>query len=101
MGKGFAIRMVPDTSGSHSNFVRDQKTAIFHDAKDRSKSRKRKSRKRHKKKRGSSPAMCDPAVCDNCVYVGEGGFACMRDPSNVAIVVDDWEPTDDYLICKR
>ena len=34
--------------------------------------------------------------CDHCVYIGEGGYMC--DISN-DIVIEDWEPTEDFYIC--
>ena len=46
---------------------------------------------------------CDPAVCDCCVYIGEGDFVCdkhIADPDRV-LVVDEWEPTENYLQCLR
>lgn len=43
---------------------------------------------------------CDPAVCDNCQYICEGDFICDRKPVPV-MVVSDWEPTEDFLWCKR
>lgn len=47
--------------------------------------------------------ICDPAVCDSCLYIGEGDFICDKhidDPSRV-LVVDEWEPTENYLQCLR
>lgn len=44
------------------------------------------------------PRFCDPAACDCCQYIGEGDFLCDR---YMEIVVSDWEPTEDYMICKR
>lgn len=55
----------------------------------------KKGKKHHKKK----PKACDPAVCDDCVYVGEGDFACMQgDP---VFVIEDWVQTEDYLRCRH
>lgn len=48
-----------------------------------------------------SKKICDPDLCDECMYVGDGGFACMKDPTNVVIVIDDFEPTEDYLHCQK
>lgn len=45
--------------------------------------------------------VCDPAICDCCQYIGEGDFICDRyiaDPDRV-LVVDEWEPTENYLQC--
>lgn len=46
------------------------------------------------------PLRCDPGLCDNCIYIGEGDFICDRDDIPF-LVVDEWEPTDKYLSCKR
>lgn len=40
--------------------------------------------------------ICDPGMCDECLYIGEGDFLCDK---HQTIVVSDWEPTEDYLIC--
>lgn len=40
---------------------------------------------------------CDPGVCDCCQYIGEGDFLCDK---HMEIVVSDWEPTANYLICQ-
>lgn len=39
---------------------------------------------------------CDPAMCDDCVYIGEGDFLCDK---HQTLVVSDWMPTDDFLVC--
>lgn len=44
------------------------------------------------------PRFCDPGACDRCLYIGEGDFFC--DKHN-KIVVSDWQPTDDYMACKK
>ena len=41
---------------------------------------------------------CDPGACDCCQYIGDGDFLCDK---HQTIVVSDWEPTEDYMICKR
>ena len=49
------------------------------------------------------PKTCDPAVCYYCQYIGEGDFICdkyITDPDKV-LVIDEWEPTDNYLQCQR
>lgn len=49
----------------------------------------------------SKERICDPAVCDCCQYIGEGDFICdkyIADPDRV-LVVDEWEPTENYLQC--
>ena len=46
---------------------------------------------------------CDPAVCEYCLYIGEGDFICEKhiaDPDRV-LVVDEWEPTENYLQCEQ
>lgn len=57
-----------------------------------------------KRNRGFDPVrdkvrFCDPGACTNCHYIGDGDFICDRNSSDVVIVVSDWEPTDDYMIC--
>lgn len=47
-----------------------------------------------------SKKICDPGMCDDCTYIGEGSFACMKDPSDVVIVMDGWEPTESYMHCE-
>lgn len=64
--------------------------------------------KKRKGGQGSDPArrghlhrpghLCDPGMCDECLYIGEGDFLC---DEHQTIVVSDWEPTKDYLICER
>ena len=34
--------------------------------------------------------------CTHCLYVGEGDSVCDED---YTLVLDDWEPTDDYYNC--
>ena len=44
---------------------------------------------------------CDPSVCDECMYIGEGDFVCslhLEEPEK-AMVVEDWEPTENYPQC--
>lgn len=53
----------------------------------------RKGRRKPKPKK-----FCDPAVCDCCLYIGEGDFLCNQ---YMEIVVSDWEPTENYLMCHR
>lgn len=43
--------------------------------------------------------MCSPESCDSCIYLGDGDFACDRD--DYVIVMENWEPTDEYLHCTR
>lgn len=47
----------------------------------------------------SKKRMCDPGLCDHCIYLGEGDFAC--DSHDYVIVVEDFVPTDNYLICEK
>lgn len=51
--------------------------------------------KRIKKK---SEKFCDPAVCNECDYLGDGDFICWKQDE---IVVTDWEPTENFLMCNR
>lgn len=41
---------------------------------------------------------CDPGACHCCVYLGDGDFLC---DEHLEIVVSDWEPTEEYMICKK
>lgn len=41
---------------------------------------------------------CDPGACHCCQYIGDGDFIC---DEHQTIVVSDWEPTKDYMICKK
>lgn len=34
--------------------------------------------------------------CNNCEYIGEGGYMCSI---NNDIVIEDWQPTEDYRSC--
>lgn len=57
--------------------------------------------KNWKKKKSApdpKPRYCDPGICDCCQYIGDGDFLCDK---HQEIVVSDWEPTEDFLICKR
>ena len=38
--------------------------------------------------------------CDECVYIGEGDFACMKSIPKI-ILTDFSEPTSDYKWCKK
>ena len=38
--------------------------------------------------------LCDPEMCYHCMYIGEGDFYCDR---YEVIVVDEWEPSDDFF----
>ena len=49
-----------------------------------------------KKKHPKNEIFCDPGVCDNCMYICEGDFLCEKYQE---IVVSDWQPTENYLIC--
>jgi len=54
--------------------------------------------RRGKSKKSKSKKFCDPAVCDCCQYIGEGDFLCNQ---HMEIVVSDWEPTENYLMCQN
>lgn len=41
---------------------------------------------------------CDPGTCDYCQYIGECGFLCDK---YLEVVVDDWEPTKNFLMCAK
>ncbi len=53
----------------------------------------RKGRRKSKPKK-----FCDPAACDCCLYIGEGDFLCDK---HMEIVVSDWVPTENYLMCQN
>lgn len=60
-------------------------------------------RKFHRPQRREKPRMCDPGMCDHCIYIGEGDFICdqaVEEPDGV-LVVDGWEPTENYLRCRK
>lgn len=40
-------------------------------------------------------------MCDHCQYIGEGDFICDDAPERPVIVVDGWEPTENYLRCRN
>ena len=48
------------------------------------------------KKRSKEKVFCDPGICDHCLYICEGDFLCEK---HQEIVVSDWEPTENYLMC--
>ena len=56
-------------------------------------------RRSHRKGRNrpKPQKFCDPGVCDCCLYIGEGDFLC---DEHMEIVVSDWEPTGNYLMCQ-
>lgn len=41
---------------------------------------------------------CEPSLCPNCQYIGEGDSYCDQ---HQAIVLSDWAPTEDYMICQQ
>lgn len=43
--------------------------------------------------------MCTPEECDECVYLGEGDFACSK--KDYVLVVEGFVPTENCLCCKR
>jgi hypothetical protein len=55
-------------------------------------------KKKKNKPQCSKPRFCDPGACDCCQYIGDGDFLC---DDHQTIVVSDWEPTEDYMICRR
>lgn len=44
------------------------------------------------------PKFCDPGACDCCMYIGDGDFLC---DEHQVIVVEDWSPSEDYMICRK
>lgn len=58
--------------------------------------------KKHKRYQPKEkPRMCDPGMCDNCIYIGDGDFICDRGPGKPVLVEEDWEPNENYLMCRR
>ena len=55
-------------------------------------------RRRGRKATPNPHRFCDPGVCDCCLYIGEGDFLCDK---HMEIVVSDWEPTENYLMCNK
>jgi len=50
-----------------------------------------------KNKNRSQPSIfCNPDVCPNCIYIGEGDSICEL---TYDIVLSDWKPTDNFLMC--
>ena len=43
---------------------------------------------------------CTPEECEHCLYIGEGDFVCDLN-DDYKIVIEDFEPTEDYLICEE
>jgi hypothetical protein len=35
-------------------------------------------------------------MCENCLYIGEGDYMC---DTNNEIVIEEWQPTEDYYYC--
>lgn len=60
---------------------------------------------KHKKnRRRAALKTCDPNLCDHCMYLGEGDFVCDLHglgPEETVFVLEDWEPTENYLQCRR
>lgn len=54
------------------------------------------SKRKHKKSHRSE---CERNCynCNNCEYIGDGGYMCSM---NNDIVIEDWQPTDDFNSCK-
>lgn len=42
--------------------------------------------------------ICDPGFCESCQYIGEGDFLCDR---YTEIVIADWMPTENFLLCEE
>lgn len=43
-------------------------------------------------------------LCDHCMYLGEGDFVCDLHglgPEETVFVMEDWEPTEHFLQCRR
>ena len=53
--------------------------------------------RKDRRNKSKAKKVCDPSVCDCCLYVGEGDFLC---DEHMEIVVSDWKPTENYLMCQ-
>lgn len=53
-------------------------------------------KKRRRKHCNPNPKICND--CALCIYIGEGDFICENEPDTV--VIEDWEPTEDFMRCK-
>ncbi len=56
-----------------------------------------------KRKQTPQCRVCDPEKCDHCQYIGDGDFICdkyIHDHDRV-IVVEDWQPTENYMQCQK
>lgn len=51
-------------------------------------------KKREKRRHSNVRRRCDN--CGECTYVGDGGYWCME---HCKLVMDDFEPTEDYFVC--
>ena len=54
-------------------------------------------KKKGRSKISRSKKFCDPSACDCCQYIGEGDFLC---DEHMEIVVSNWMPTENYLMCQ-
>lgn len=53
--------------------------------------------KRKHKKQGNKVKTCVTCFdCANCMYIGEGDHICDVD---MTLVVDEWDPTDEFYHC--
>lgn len=41
-----------------------------------------------------SEIFCNPDICPNCQYIGEGDSIC---DETMNLVLEDWQPTDDFM----
>lgn len=37
--------------------------------------------------------------CENCIPIGEGDHVCFEASEDPILVLDEYEPTDDYFAC--
>lgn len=38
--------------------------------------------------------------CENCIYIGDGEYACIATPPTAYIVKENHRPAEDYCICR-
>jgi hypothetical protein len=50
-----------------------------------------------KKRKHLNPEQKNCYYCEHCIYLGEGGYMCGM---NNDIVIEDWQPTEDFNSCK-
>ena len=55
------------------------------------------SKRKHRCKKVKAKKEKNCYTCDHCIYVGDGGYWC---EVCTYIVVEDWEPTEEFNFCE-